>query len=299
MDDRTSKNLAYARELRKLKPDVRAAASESLMNILEGVSQFCLEHGFGKSEVEAALQRSLVSQARKNCKLQGREPNVSRLAVITGITRKRVKEIRLELDRQVGLSFLPAGKLVRLVDTWRTDSAFLDESGCPRALDFSGPRQGEFGALSRDAAGDIPPTALLRELERMGAVQKTDNHVELVSHELLAKRGDDDGLLAIRIAGDAIQDFLATINNNLSPDAQPMLERRVVAEFFSEKELEEFRIFAEGLTREFLEKLNQWILDRQASAEPETQTSDDAGRQARAGLGVYFFHNESTSEMVE
>ena len=157
MNDRAARNAMYARELRKLKPSVRAAASEALLKILEGVSSFCLEHGFGRSEVETALRRALVSEARENCKLQEREPNVSRLAIITGITRKRVREIRLNLDRKLDLPELPPGRLVRFVDSWQTDSAYLDRSGRPRPLDCSGSGYGEFGELARSAAGDIPP----------------------------------------------------------------------------------------------------------------------------------------------
>lgn len=297
MDDRAAKNVVYARELRKLKPDVREAASEALMQILEGVSRFCIEHGFGKSEVEAALRRALVSQGLENCKLQGREPNVSRLAIITGITRKQVRQIRLENARNVGPSDLPAGKLVRLVDSWQTDPAFLDEKGNPRHLSCSGTGHGEFGELARDAAGDIPPTALLRELARMGAVRRNDDHVELVSHELLAKlENDDDGLLAIKVAGDAVSDFFATLNNNLTPDTKPLLERRVVADTLSEEDREDFKIFAEHRAREFLESLNQWLLDkRRTSGANKSETEEENRESGRVGVGVYLFLDPKSS----
>jgi hypothetical protein len=172
----------------------------------------------------------------------------------------------------------------------------LDDSGSPKRLQIGEPSvKGSFSELARDSAGDIPPTTLIRELVRMGAVEKDGETVSLVSSRLLPKP-DDSGVTNIKIAGDAASDFLSTVNNNLDPNERKAFERRVVGDGLSSKDIQEFCSYAETLADSLLEELNSWVLERKKRALSERGQGEEMGPTGRVGLGAYLFQDRQVEE---
>ncbi|MEL7024689.1 MAG: DUF6502 family protein [Pseudomonadota bacterium] len=153
---------------------MRSRLQEKLLGLLfkalRPLVHILLEAGIGHREFAEVAKRAYVDVAIKNYGIRGRDTNISRVAVMTGLTRKEVKKIK---DSGAGYDFsevkqIPANTVLNY---WYCDEEFLDGSGEPKGLDFAG-GPGSFSDLVKRYAGDIPPGALRTELIRTGAVEK-------------------------------------------------------------------------------------------------------------------------------
>ncbi|MEL6446755.1 MAG: DUF6502 family protein [Pseudomonadota bacterium] len=141
-----------------------------LFRALRPLIHLLIESGLGHREFSEIAKRAYVDVASKNYGIRGRDTNISRVAVMTGLTRKEVKRIRDELNTPEGTEMLVKQLPPSIIlQQWHTDPDFMDKNGTPRALNFSD-ESPSFFALVRKYAGDIPAGALRTELKRAGAI---------------------------------------------------------------------------------------------------------------------------------
>ncbi|MCC7461655.1 MAG: hypothetical protein IT480_04240 [Gammaproteobacteria bacterium] len=128
--------------------------------------------GFGVGEFEVAAHLAFVQAAAVLGRTKGGRTNVSRIAAMTGLTRKEVRHLLQIL--QVNSKLIPPTtsrqRTARVLEAWRTDPLYLDDRGRPRLLTVDGDEP-SFRSLARSYAGDVTPISVLRELERTGAVR--------------------------------------------------------------------------------------------------------------------------------
>jgi hypothetical protein len=130
--------------------------------------------GFGVGEFEVAVRLAFVQVAAVQGRTKGGRTNVSRIAAMTGLTRKEVRQL-LQILEAKGRLVAPSTsrqRTARVLEAWRTDPLYLDDRGRPRLLSVTG-AEPSFVSLVRSYAGDVTPAAVLRELERTGAVRST------------------------------------------------------------------------------------------------------------------------------
>jgi hypothetical protein len=128
--------------------------------------------GFGVGEFEVAAKLAFVQVAAEKGRTKGGRTNVSRIAAMTGLTRKEVRQL-LQILEQKGRLVAPSvsrQRTARVLDAWRTDPLYLDDRGRPRLLSVAG-TEPSFQTLVKSYGGDVTPTSVLRELERTGAVR--------------------------------------------------------------------------------------------------------------------------------
>lgn len=165
---------------------MRSSAQEKLLNLLyralKPLVHLLLESGIGHREFSEIAKKAFVDVATKNYGIRGRATNISRVAVMTGLTRKEVKRIRDEDSSTEGVGFkvrsIPGAEVLH---RWHTDNEYVDEDGSPKRLVFAiesaspGGASEDFTGLVKKYAGDIPPGALRTELIRSGAVVIDDD----------------------------------------------------------------------------------------------------------------------------
>jgi hypothetical protein len=130
--------------------------------------------GFGVGEFEVAVRLAFVQVAAVQGRTKGGRTNVSRIAAMTGLTRKEVRHLLqiLEANSRLVPPSASRQRTARVLEAWRTDPLYLDDRGRPRLLTIAG-EEPSFRSLVRSYAGDVTPTSVLRELERTGAVRAT------------------------------------------------------------------------------------------------------------------------------
>ncbi|QOJ31617.1 MAG: hypothetical protein HRU81_05600 [Gammaproteobacteria bacterium] len=153
-----------------MKADV---TQERIRNVLMGVllplARTLLRCGVSYTEFARLSKRAFVEAASADYGVRNRPTNIARVAVMTGLSRKEVSRIRVELKKN-SLSALTYRNIpAEVLHRWHTDTTYLDTNGYPKALAFAGPKS--FVTLVKSVTGDIPARTIERELSRSGALR--------------------------------------------------------------------------------------------------------------------------------
>jgi len=225
---------------------------------------------------------SYVDVATQQFGKRGRPTNVSRTAVLTGLTRREVRKqrARLAANPETWAGHVTKGSLV--LSAWHQDAEFLDASGQPAPLPMEGEEVSFTALLRRCGAGDVRPSTLLKELLAAEAVrQMPDGRLEPLKRSYIPQSMDEQLVL---LWGKRMTDLAKTSGHNLtSPDAAAKFERAAVNDHIRAGALPEFRQFLEREGQAFLERVDAWLTEHQARNE-----GPDAARAAiRLGAGLY------------
>jgi uncharacterized protein DUF6502 len=205
---------------------VKASLEAALLTLLVPLVRLLLKAGIGHGDFASLAKRAYVQVARDEGRHQHGEirPNVSRIAVRTGLTRADVTA-RLADETQGSGTDYGRQRAERVLSGWWADPDFQDEQGAPARLPIRGSRR-SFAALVRRYSGESIVGSILDELLRVGAVKRTaDERVEARSRTYAMVRWNPHGLeeLGIQLAEHA-----QTLIQNLEHPEQPRLVRRVI-----------------------------------------------------------------------
>ena len=147
--------------------------NKSFLMLLQPLARLFLRFGRGYREYSDLSKAAFVIVASEDYGVHGRPTNVSRIAAMTGLTRKEISRIRTRINDGEAATTERGTPLQEVVAAWHSIDEFLDEDGEPAALPLTGGR-GSFQALIKRSAGDIPEGAMRKELERNGAAEVVD-----------------------------------------------------------------------------------------------------------------------------
>jgi len=152
--------------------------NRTFLALLQPLARLFLRFGRGYREYSELSKAAFVSVAAEDYGVHGRPTNVSRIAAMTGLTRKEISRIRDRIEAGEAAITQRRTPLQEVVSAWQSNEEFLNESGEPATLPLNGER-GSFQSLVRQFAGDIPEGAMRKELERIGAAELVDDALRL------------------------------------------------------------------------------------------------------------------------
>ena len=256
---------------------------------LRPVARWLLGSGVTWREFAELSREAFVDTATEEFGLRGRPTNVSRVALLTGLTRRDVRRVRAESEaRTVDDIEEPLNHGTRVLSGWHLDADYLEEDGRPRVLPATGPVP-SFESLLRRYAGDIPTTALVKELLRSGSIEKLPGGQYRVLRRYYMPRLMD--ARAVERSGSVLADLAATLEHNLSRGARApsRFEGRAQNRHIDPRHLPAFRAFVEREAQGFLERVDDWLSTH------ESQPADGAAT-LRLGVGVYAIHESTDGE---
>jgi hypothetical protein len=260
---------------------------------LRPMARWLLKSGITWKEF-AELSRSVfVDVAATEFGLRGRPTNVSRIALLTGLTRREVRKYRDAADAAAPQDARAEDDLnhaSRVLAGWHLDAEFIDELGRPRTLPASGTVT-SFAQLVRRYAGDIPVTALTKELLRSGSIERDgDGGYRAVRRYYMPRAMDGQ---AVERAGAVVADLVTTVEHNLSRDAgePPRFEGRAQNRHIDPRQLPAFRAFMEREGQAFLERCDEWLSAHEAQPGAGATTAT-----LRLGAGVYLIQERTVGE---
>ena len=175
--------------------DVPKSSSKSLERavvvLLRPLIRLVLKRGMAYGQFAELLKRAYVEAAEEDYAVPGRKLTISRVAVLTGLTRKEASRL-MEAEPAVSESQArrSVNRAARVVSAWAVDPAFQDAQGAPVELPFDAAEGPTFSRLVALHGADVPPRAVLDELMRVGAVLRTeDGRIHLTGQEDLPRPG--------------------------------------------------------------------------------------------------------------
>ena len=157
-----------------MRDNIQRQILDALLVALRPLARALLRVGIGYREFAEISKTAFVDIATKDYGLRGRPTNISRVAVMTGLTRKEVRRIRNKTESGDATYISRATPMSELLHRWFTEDDFVDPNGAPKILPFDGPEI-SFSTLVRRFGGDIPPGAMRTELKRIGAIAELDD----------------------------------------------------------------------------------------------------------------------------
>ena len=258
------------------------ALEQAIAVLLRPLFRILLRQGMAFTAFEKLAKRVYVDVARKEFSLPGRKPSVSRISILSGLTRKDVLRVLTEPVETPGADEAQYNRAARVLGGWVRDADFCGVDTEPRPLQPDG--ELGFAALVRRHGGDVPARAVLDELLHVGAVQRlADGRIELRTRAYVPMHGDSEKL---HILGTDVADLVATIDHNLQHGSSDgRFQRKLMYHGMTPHTAPAFRRVSAALAQVLLERLDRWLatqLKAQAPAAPgEART--------RLGLGIYYF----------
>ncbi len=263
---------------------LKEAAFAAFTMLMRPLARLLLRCGVTWKELAELLKLVYVETAAADYGKHGRPANASRIAILTGLSRREVARVRRlgESGGQGRFAELERiNRATRVLSGWHQDPDFVDAKGRPRLLALQG--RPSFEGLLKRYAPDIPPTAMLKELKRVGAVRETPTGRlrALTRHFVPAGLALD----SVARTGSVIADVAHTITENqLGEGRRPRFERRASNLHVRRSARQAFQAFVEARGMQFLEEADAWLTAHEA-AEPDE-------RRTRLGVGVYLIMDD-------
>ncbi len=249
------------------------------LRVLQPIVRILLKGGVTYKDFAGVSKAAFVKVARDDYGIRGRKTNITRVAILTGLSRKDCRFQVNQLEDLESDKPQTANPATRLISGWHQDADYCDAQGKPLVL----PREGEISveSLSKRYAGDISHVALIKELQRVDAVEEVDgDRLRVVKRAFIPVELDAE---KIRILANQLFDLGTTINFNVTAQAgKTRLQRYVVNERIPTNKISAFQHLATNNAQALLELLDDWLTQHE---DPEPLD----GRLSRTGLGVYFF----------
>jgi hypothetical protein len=269
---------------RQVEPTARTyrAISEAMTKVLRPIVRMLLRNGVTYQAFAETLKVVFVQVANEEFRIANRKQSDSRIAVITGLSRKEVKRVAALAPAADAESYVKFNRAARVIAGWTHDREYA-EQGTPRVLSLEGGSP-SFAELVRRYSGDAPPRAVLDELERVGAVERSaDDRLSLKVRSYQPKTDDAD---RIAMMGDAVSALIETCDRNLDEGSALRLQRFVTQAELPTHSVARFEGLAVERAKPVFDGLSAWLEDH--GLEPGTAGVE----RKRVGVGIYLFVEE-------
>jgi hypothetical protein len=257
---------------------------------LRPLARALLRVGIGYREFAEIAKTSFVDIATKDYGLRGRPTNISRVAVMTGLTRKEVRRIRNKMEAGQASVVLRFPPMTELLHRWYTENEFVDDQGLPRPLPFDGSGI-TFSELVRRYGGDIPPGAMRTELKRIDAIKENKAGM------LVALRRNTTG-------ADVYERFVKSLTISVYPAALTLahntnaaniqntwVQRAAATKYIREEDLSRIRRVSSDRLAEFIESIDDLF-----AAYESLYKRDESDSPAKAvGIAVTYFEEDASN----
>lgn len=261
----------------------------ALETLLRPVVRLALKRGLAFGRFSEMVKRAYVAAAQKDFAVPDRKLSISRVAVLTGLTRKEASRLmKADPDADVGARLRrQVNRAARVVSAWVGDPEFHDGRGAPASLPFESEDAPSFSELVARHGADVPARAVLDELVRVGAVgERADGRLHLVERAYIPSADEGEKLA---ILGADVADLVSSIENNLDPERDvPLFQRKVAYDNLPAAYLPELRRLLAERGQSLLEELNADMAERDRDVHPDGQSDSEVGR-SRAMVGIYYY----------
>jgi hypothetical protein len=275
--------------------DTQRQIHSAILLVLRPIARALLRGGVGYREFSEIAKTAFVDIATKDYGLRGRPTNISRVAVMTGLTRKEVRRIRGNGEISTKDLAVKDTPISQILHRWHTDTEFLTESGEPLPLSFDDDET-SFASLVRKYGGDVPPGAMRTELERINALRVGDDNklspTKRVAYNFELHEKLRGGLTTILFPA-----ALNLVHNLENPDQSDWWANLVThTTYLRSGDRGRFMRIANDRIGEFAKSMDDMQAGYEAMYDGEKDGAPSEGRTL--GVGVFYFEEDKAESNV-
>lgn len=248
--------------------DVKDHLRRALSLMLKPLIRLFIAQGVTHAEFSETAKEVYVEIALRHFESEGKV-NKSRVAILTGLTRKEVKNV---IDRTIeaGYQEKTYSRPERVLTGWYSDPRFQGPYGIPLELPYESGESGEpsFVDLVRQFSGDMAPRQMLNQLLEAGSVIEVDGRYKAVrrifKHSTLSPS-------LIKRLGEVGYRVFSTAAKNIDKqmEGSGYFDRMVFADDgCSDEIIRQFDDYIKPRGQEFLEEIDVWFSSRKEEMRP-------------------------------
>jgi len=272
-----------------MQDEMKQRVLDAFLLVMRPIVRILLRYGVGFREFAEVTKTAFVDVASVDFGLRGRPTNISRVAVMTGLTRKEVKRLRDKIstgDNQISVKTTPFSEVLH---HWHAQPEFSDNSGNPKPLDFAG-GENSFTALVNRFGGDIPPGAMRTEMKRVGVIkEKESGRLEVINRTYRSK-SDHETLITVLVHG--VYTLLSNVAHNTNPERteNTWAHRIAYTKAIRPDGTKQLRRIAKDRIVDFAESIDDIFMAYESlQIDGESGDSEDA-----VAVGVYYFEERDS-----
>ena len=261
--------------------EVKDHLRRALSLMFKPLVRLLIAQGVTHAEFVDTAKEVYVETALRHFEKDGRI-NRSRVAILTGLTRKEVKNVidRALSSEQKGKTF---SRPARVLTGWYSDPLFQGPYGIPLELPYDSQDSSEpsFADLVKRYSGDMAPRQMLNQLLESGSVVEVEGRYKAVSRTFTHSQLSPE--LIGRLGSVGYRVFSSAAKNIDRQDEKGRhFDRMVFAdEGCTEEVVKLFDEYVRQRGQEFLEELDVWFSSRKDLNKPG---------EAKRETGLYMVH---------
>ena len=111
-----------------MQSDIQRQILGAFLVALRPLAKLLLQFGIGFREFAEIAKTAFVDVATREYGLRGRPTNISRVAVMTGLTRKEVRRLREKIEKGNQSVVVKTTPMSEIIHRWHAESDYLDSS---------------------------------------------------------------------------------------------------------------------------------------------------------------------------
>jgi hypothetical protein len=267
----------------KYERPIRIKLLNACLQFLIPTARFLLRGGISCNEFLHLGRLAFVAAAARDYGNRGRGANSSRIAAVTGMSRREVGRLKKELesyDEDPRTTLSPIGDVLQ---RWHTQDTYLSESGDPLILPVEGSAPSLESLVAEVISADFPVGVIRSELLRAGLAQLTpDGGIQPLSRQVVPVAAEERLLSALSYG---LRGLAETIAHNSDPNRKEpsRIERCVEGPKLNEKNVARARARMRHLVTMY-----STAIDDELSELAAGQERGETGNR-RVGVGFYYF----------
>lgn len=236
----------------------------ALRMMLKPVVKLLISQGVSHGDFSEAAKDVYVDVAIRDFD-KSNKVNQSRIAILTGLTRKEVKNV-IDRATKAAPQTKNYSRPSRVLAGWHSDPKYIGPYGVPLELPYETATEDtpSFTSLVRTYSGDMAPRQMLTELIRIGAVVELEN----MTYKAARREFVPDALSPelLERLGKVGRYFFSTVAANIEKKEVDAgyFDRRVFAEEgLAPDSIIDFDALIKRRGQEFLEELDNWFVTRE------------------------------------
>ena len=261
--------------------EVKDHLRRALSLMLKPFIRLLIAQGVTHAEFAETAKEVYVETALRHFE-DGDRVNKSRVAILTGLTRKEVKHV---IDRNLAESATDRkySRPERVLAGWYSDPNYIGPYGIPLELPYDSlePDGISFVTLVKRYSGDMAPRQMLNELIQAGSVVEIDGGYKAVRRSFRMSALSPQFITRLGEVGYRV---FSTAAKNIDKEVKGSgyFDRMVIADDgCPQAVIEKFDEYIKARGQEFLEEVDVWFSSQRRQTQPE---------EVKLDTGLYMVH---------